>query len=300
LAAVASATRSGAKALCGQTSTPYTPLEDLGGGLYRGYQGGLYPGGSDAPPASYLSQGLAYSQNVQPLDQSGRPSAWRGRIAVLSIGMSNAELEFGAFQQLARSAGINPHVALVNGAEAGQPAQVIRNASAAYWQDVDSTLRSSGLTAAQVQVVWLKEAREFETLRFPADALALRSDLSAIVAILRSRFPNLEFVYVSSRSYAGYASTILNPEPYAYESGFAVKWLVEDRIGGQLSGRPWIGWGPYLWTNGTKGRSDGLVWTCADVQSDGTHPTASGQAKIARLLLAALSSDPTSRPWFSR
>src|ERR671936_402607 len=49
---------------------------------------------------------------------------------------------------------------------------------------------------------------------------------AAIVAILRARYPNLKLVYVSSRTYGGYATTPLNPEPYAYDSGFAVKWLV--------------------------------------------------------------------------
>src|ERR671936_432090 len=100
---------------------------------------------------------------------------------------------------------------------------------------------------------------------------------AAIVAILRARYPNLKLVYVSSRTYGGYATTPLNPEPYAYDSGFAVKWLVTDRIAGRVKG-PWVGWGPYLWTDGEKGRKDGLFWTCADVRpTDGTHPSDSGR-----------------------
>lgn len=47
---------------------------------------------------------------------------------------------------------------------------------------------------------------------------------------------------------------------------------------------PWLGFGPYLWTDGLTPRSDGLVWTCADVQPDGTHPSLSGRVKIASLL----------------
>src|SRR5262249_48243925 len=31
-------------------STGMTPLPDLGGGMYKGEQGGLYPGGSNQPP----------------------------------------------------------------------------------------------------------------------------------------------------------------------------------------------------------------------------------------------------------
>lgn len=37
---------------------------------------------------------------------------------------------------------------------------------------------------------------------------------------------------MSSRTYGGYATTELNPEPYAYQSGFSVKWLVQDQLEG--------------------------------------------------------------------
>ena len=150
-----------------------------------------------------------------------------------------------------------------------------------------------------MQAIWLKEAIADPTGPFPADALRLRTALRSIVSILRARFPNLRLVYVSSRSYGGYASSRLNPEPYAYESGFAVKWLVQDAIAGRIRG-PWVGWGPYLWTDGTRGRDDGLVWTCGDVRAtDGTHLSPSGLQKISGLLLRFFTSDPTAHRWFS-
>jgi len=96
--------------------------------------------------------------------------------------------------------------------------------------------------------------------------------------------------------YAGYATTRLNPEPYAYQR-LAVKWTVQDRIEGKLKG-PWLGWGPYLWTDGTKGRADGFTWTCADVAADGTHPSREGQEKVGRLLLSFFTKDRTTRTWF--
>ena len=62
--------------------------------------------------------------------------------------------------------------------------------------------------------------------------------------------PNVKLAYLSSRTYGGYATTPLNPEPYAYESGFSVKWLIE----GQLKGEAALNYDP-----GEGGRQDALA-----------------------------------------
>jgi hypothetical protein len=102
--------------------------------------------------------------------------------------------------------------------------------------------------------------------------------------------------------------TPLNPEPHSYESGFAVKWLIADQMAGKPElnydpkkgkvNSPWLAWGPYLWADGTKARSDGLVYLREDLAQDGTHPSMSGREKVAKLLLSFLRTDPTARPWF--
>jgi hypothetical protein len=126
---------------------------------------------------------------------------------------------------------------------------------------------------------------------------------------LKARYPNLRLAYLSSRIYAGYATTALNAEPYAYESAFAVRWLIQAQIKGDprlnyLPERgevkaPLLLWGPYLWGDGVRPRkADGLVWRREDLGPDGTHPSDSGRQKVAELLLAFFKTDPTARPWF--
>ena len=277
---------------CSRTSVPMTPLTDLGAKQkYHGYSGGLYEKGKNAPSPSYLKTGLIAAKRVRPID---------GKIVLLSIGMSNTTMEFSAFKRLAdANPGKSADVTLVDGAQGGQDAEIVKDPSARFWSVVDQRLSAAGANASQVQAVWLKEAIAQENEPFPADALHLQSDLRAIDGILRARFPTLQLVYLASRTYAGNATTTLNPEPYAYESGFAVKWLVLQRAKGKLSG-PWVGWGPYLWTNGERGRKDGFTWTCADVRAnDGTHPSPSGQAKVASLLWKFFTTDPTAKSWFS-
>src|SRR5262249_43367968 len=155
----------------------------------------------------------------------------------------------------------------------------------------------------------LKEAVARPTLPFPDHAIELESFLQDIVQILHDMFPNVLICFLNSRSYAGYATTDLNPEPYAFEQGFAVKWLIEDQIAGDPTLNydpahgpvmaPWLSWGTYMWADGLVPRSDGLTWQCSDFRSDdGTHPSDQGRAKVAHLLLHLFSSDPVSTPWF--
>jgi hypothetical protein len=180
----------------------------------------------------------------------------------------------------------------------GWDATRISKPKAVYWSNLDARIRGARLKRGQIQVVWLKQAISGEDRPFPQDARALQTHLRTIVRLLSNRFPNLRLIYVSSRTYGGYAVTHLNPEPFAYETGFAAKWLVQDGIQGRL-GRVWVGWGPYLWTDGLAGRRDGLTWACEDVLEDGMHPSPSGVQKVSRLLSAFFETDPTAKTWFA-
>jgi hypothetical protein len=288
-----------AGANCANTSVGTTALTDLGLGTYKGSQGGLYPDGRNVIPKAYQDIGVAEASKVQPLAANGVPDP-SGKVVLLSIGMSNAKLEFASLIQASAAAGTTkPNVTLVNGAQSGFDADEIAVRTSTYWSTMLQILASQRVTADQVQAVWLKEAIGHENRPFPLDATALEADLRVIVGILNSLFPNLRLVYLASRTYGGYATTTLNPEPFAYESGFAVKWLIRQDISTTVKEHPWLAWGPYLWTNGTAGRSDGFAWLCSDVVSDGTHPSAAGSAKISQMLLSFFQTSPTTRGWFS-
>ena len=272
-----------AAADCAKTTTALVPITDLITATYKGTQGGLYPGGTNTPPEAYAAAGRRGSADMAPRNASGQPDP-NGSVVLLSVGMSNATQEFSRFVALAKAdPHRDPQVVVVDGAQGGQDAHVWADPKAPAWSVADQRLRAAGVTAEQVQAVWLKQAIAQPRGDFATSSGELERSLSAIVANAAARYPNLAQVFLSPRTYAGYATTTLNPEPYAYESAWAVKRLVERSVR-EPSTRPWLGWGPYLWTDGTKGRADGFTWTCADVAADGTHPSASGQAKIAQLL----------------
>ncbi len=315
----------------GGTGSARVPLTDLGAGNYLGFAGGLYPNGANTPPAAHGALGLARAQAVRPLDTAGNAGPG-GKIVLLSIGMSNTTQEFCSADssvmpcsawsfmgQAAADAAVNKAtLVIVNGARSGQTAPDWDSPGDSNYDRVrDTRLAPLGLSEQQVQVAWVKVANAGPNASLPAtqaDAYALLTSMGGIVRALKQRYPNLQQVFLSSRIYAGYATTTLNPEPYAYESGFAVKWLIQAQIDQVQSGgtlvdaragnldpngvAPWLAWGAYLWADGLNPRADGLVWERADLEADGTHPAQPGEAKVAAQLLGFFKTSPYSRCWF--
>jgi len=317
---------------CAQTSTGLIPLTDLHSGLYLGvYEGGLYPGGANVAPVSHDSMGRMLASAIEPLSTAGSPDPG-GKYVLLSIGMSNTTQEFCSaagtepcdpwtfMGQAASHPSVNRStLVIVNGARGGQTATMWDSPADPNYNMVrDSVLAPKGLSEAQVVAAWVKVANARPTQGLPsagADALQLEASIGNIARAAKTRYPNLRLVFLSSRIYAGYASTALNPEPYAYESGFSVKWAIQAQIdqmnaGGGLvdpqagdlnytSVAPWLGWGAYLWADGLIPRSDGLTYVCSDLAADGTHPATTGEQKVARLLLRFFLLSPYAYPWFS-
>ncbi len=308
------------KAIQATESTGLVPVTDMGEQRYKGQTGGLYGEGRNTLTESLQAAAQKELARIQPLDASGKPSK-NGKIVLISLGMSNTTQEFSTFKKLADAdPNKSPSVAIVDCAQGGQaahqwayPDEGRNKERPSPWTVMDQRIEQAGVSPAQVQVLWLKQAQmgPAQLGEFPKHAESLRDDTAVILRKLKERFPNLRIVCLSSRIYAGYATSPLNPEPYAYESAFSVRWLIEgqargdpdlnwDPAKGQVKS-PLLLWGPYLWADGVKGRkSDDLVWKREDLAGDGTHPSTSGRQKVARMLLQFFKSDPNARSWFLR
>ena len=282
------------------------PLTDLGLNLYQGFPGGLYPNGMNEIPMPHWQAGRDLANQLLPLDQNGQPDLENGCIGFAALGLSNTRLEFEAVKQLVPAdPEISSRVVFANGAIGGRTVSLWANPDDEVWDNFVTRIQTDGLEPAQLQIVWLKLAERAPDLSgdFVTDRLRVRDDLAATLRNLKAKFPSVKMVFLSCRTYAGYSDTLLSPEPFAYENGFSVQWVIGSQIAGDAdyaftgepAPMPWIAWGPYLWANGLgpdeimgglPGRSDGLEYECSDFRDDGTHPSEpQGVNKIGALLV---------------
>jgi hypothetical protein len=293
--------------------TDFRPVQE-----YKGQRGGLYGEAHNEPPAEHRQAALRAASSIQPLDEHGHPDP-QGKIVMISNGMSNTTGEFQVFvDQVQHDKDVNPKLVLIDAAQGGQDAQDWADPENRYRKDNDDPwtvqaqrLKQARITPSQVQVVWMKHARRNPAAlgEFPDHAKELQRDQAVILRRLKNEFPNLKLAFLSSRIYAGYARTPLNPEPYAYESAWANQWLIRDQMSDDpllnyspTNGKvqaPVIVWGPYLWADGQEGRRmDDLVYLREDLASDGTHPSQSGKQKVSDQLLKFFKTSPFAKPWF--
>lgn len=302
---------------------------DLGARTYFGHRGGLYPGGRNEPPHAHDSAARVRRNAIRPLDVNGDEHPF-GKYVLISIGMSNTTQEWcstssappcTAWSFMGRAAA-DPAVnhtslVIVNGAADSQDAATWTSPTSPNYERIRTVrLNPLGLSENQVQAAWVKLATSRPMAALPSDTadarLFLRA-LAATVRTLKTRYPNLQLVFLSSRSYGGYSTIDVSPEPYAYEEGFSVKWAIESQINevsragaiplaGSLDYNrrtaPLLLWGPYLWADGGTPRADGLSWLRTDFEEDGMQPSQSGEAKVATILFAFFKNSPYTRCWF--
>ena len=265
--------------------------------------------GDDGPgtPGSYKSLWLRLVERPAPII-----TPVDGVIGLVCVGMSNANQECDAFIEGLGStwAGtVSAAVRVVNCAVGGHAIE--------RWNDPgfdpvlwDSCLTRKGPAAGvrpdQVRVVYHKAANQFTTGAggaalplYPdptSDYAAFRANLTIFAGRVKVKFPAVQAVYTSSRSYGGYAANSGRGEPLSYEEGHALnRWLDEYPEGSGV----WYGWGPYLWAPACATGVTNLGGVCydrGDYQSDGVHPSVTGEQKTSGLLHARLLREP----WYRR
>lgn len=323
-----------------------TPLTDFtADDTYLGsFSGFLYDGLNTNPTGSQHDlDGRSFAAAVHPQDINGLPSS-SGKIVVVGLGMSNWTGELCTSVTVTQTkvppclpvsfiatATASPAVnhtslVLVDCAANQMTTLTWTNDSGGLYTRCAEILRSQGLSEKQVQVVLWKNADPDPTvslssttncapltkvfLKITPDACIYEHYVAAIARYIKGRYPNVQQMFLHSRTYGGYATSPLSPEPYAYEYGFATKWLIQAQIDqvengfitpvtGDLSyaRTPWLAWGPYLWADGTSPRSDGLTWDPGDFDGDGTHPSLSGIIKVTSMLMSFYETSPYTR-WF--
>jgi hypothetical protein len=344
----------------GSSGATMIPLMDMTlSDSYLGFPGGLYENGSDTVPSDHDADGLAAAALIQPLDTNGTPSA-SGKVILISMGMSNAAIEFGSFVSLANASTQVNKTTLHIGNEA------LSDQDACYWfpatgppfcnattennyDRISADLASNGFSPAQVQVAWIDSANGrvhsenrgcvplgtlCSSLCDPATAGCVNSEdttnalneeeeFGETLRAAKTRFPNLKLIFFSSRVYGGYASpSDADPEPFAYETAYGIKWLIQaqinqirtgevDPVAGDLSygSAPWVAWASYFWADGPDPRSDGLVWCngqtgspCngeVDFNTGGLHLNTTGGNKAGNLLLNYFFSSSYTTAWFT-
>ena len=282
------------------------PLTDIEpGSTYEGQAGGLYGEGKNDPPNGLIQAVGEQLKHIVPRNDHGEPDP-KGLVGLISISMSNATMEFSRFKQQAdRSPDKSPQVKIVDCAQGGKAMSAWARADAPPWDVAAQRLKRAGVAPDQVQVAWIKLANPRPEGSLEDHVSKLESDTIDVLQHARGNFPNLRVAYLSSRIWGGEAGGNLSPEPYAYESAFAVQRLVLRQLKGDKALAteevPVILWGPYLWAEGDRGRkTDDLTWLRTDFAEDGVHPSDSGRNKVANLLLNFFTHDPLARPWFAK
>jgi hypothetical protein len=181
---------------------------------------------------------------------------------------------------------------------------------------VQTLLAANGFSENQVQAIFIKTSNSYPqcdlSLRHcgpgqsvpTPDAYVSERYIGNIMRYVKccklgtnqARYPKLQQVFITSRTYGGYALDAahgcLMPEPFAYEEAFGIQRLIvaqinqaavplvpsNDPYSGQVdyNSTPWFDWGPYLWADGENKRQfDQLNWcngqgnfNCSQFQRD--------------------------------
>jgi hypothetical protein len=283
------------------------PLNDLGKGLYRGYMGGLYPNGSNAPEGIYASDLMKACKRVILLDTFGNSSA-NGKIVFISLGGSTGGHNMKALQ--VKTSGnplTNPDLYLFNCNNGSGQASIgsIMNPKNVYWDHVTKVIKGAHSSYRQVQIIYLESEDSSTYIAWPGRPDTVRNMLDSCLRVFKQKFPNIKLVYVLGRTKTFGSKATWNREPSPYYFGWACKWAIEDQINGvrgtEYKGKnavaPMLTWGFYQWADSLPRKTDGFYWRSTET-ADGLHATAQGQDTLSNRFQNFLLTDSTAKIWY--
>ena len=320
-AAMCSLMRVDAQLQCDNDTSYLRSLIDLKTGYYLGYQGGLFPGGTNTMPYEHMAAGMNVSREIVPLDGDGNLDLADGKVGFICLGASTAGNAFNHFKDVATAdPTVNPCLRIVNCALGAKGLEIMIDtvSYAWYWDDnVIPEVYGGGLTPKQVQVIWVMVTSRIDTvLIWPDQPTEVTIKYEELMHVILGKFPNIKQVYLTGFNYGGYADPTkeffdMIVEPSSYWTNWSVKFLVERQIEGDddliFSGpdrnSPWISWGPHVWADGTRANvTDHLRWKCdIDYKPDGGgyHLSDYGKGKIAKIIFNFFKNDPVTADWFN-
>lgn len=315
------------------------------------YPLGLYSNHSQVMPSAHKTEGLAWANTIEVRDLAGNPNA-SGRVVFLGLGGSDVSEMFcteaddnppifaggnpvctprslSGRVQLSESDFVEPMLTkIVNGAYPNQYAgdfsqedePVFGGVNGNYDRIRDRVLGGyiNPLSENQVQALYIQLANESPVASLPdrhADAVELMVRLGNVLRLARERYPNLRVALLSGRPYSPAGVAHAPNEPFAYETGLAVKWLIQAQVeqmandgtvvdtrAGDLDyeagAAPWIAWGPYLGNHPTPSQKVGARFTNGDFDNaPNGFFSDRGEAKASLLLLHHVSFSPFTKCW---
>lgn len=263
----------------GVSAQSVVALPELGTGFYKGEQGGLYPDGLNVPPASYLAELEAMAAQLAQDDE----------LVVACLGMSMMQNACSGFinNGYASGANVNPALYVINAA-VGSKQQNWELVDHRVWSDSKSRLASVGYVPEDVDVILYHNAWAGPTLPFPDHSLMMMDSLRVTMDNIVYHYPNTQIIYLNSRHYGGWNPDSKSPEPWAYEEGFSYKWLIEERINGEID-TPLLAWQAYQWVP---------TWPQSFFVEDGLHLSLEGQAASAEVWANFFSTSSYIAPWY--
>jgi len=292
--------------------TTKIPINDLGTGTYRGFMGGLYPGGVNTPSGQYAKDLKNFARSIMPLDSNGvKDSGINGTIAFISLGGSTGgDLMKALKAKTFGNTATNPFLKLISCSNGYGSASFnsMMNPNDAYWQHVDKVLKGGQISYKQVQVIYIESEDSTNLIFFPGRAYRVRNEVEACMRLCKIKFPNIRLVYVEGRTTTFNKYQIPQREPSPYYNGWGEKFVIQDQINGvagtQYKGdsavAPLVTWAWYQWANGTNTpRKDGFVWLQSET-TDGIHATEAGEDTLSTRFQNFLLTDRYAGIWYAK